>query len=199
MCLLIESICYENGVFVRLPFHQSRLDRSRQHYFGDLKPIVLDQCLKVPESLTNVKVKCRVTYGQKIEAIEYETYIPKIVKSIRLVKSDTIDYSYKLKDRELLNSLFLKRCDADDIVIVKNGYLTDSCYANVVFLRNGSWFTPANPLLPGTRREYYLRNRMIFPLNIKIDDLNQFVEVRLINAMRSIEDSTSIPIERIYF
>ena len=51
----------------------------------------------------------------------------RMVSSLRPVASDTIDYSYKSTNREELNDLFARRGKADDILIVKDGYLTDTC------------------------------------------------------------------------
>jgi 4-amino-4-deoxychorismate lyase len=64
-------------------------------------------------------------------------------------------------------------------------------------LREGTWFTPENPLLKGTRREFYLQNKLISPKLIKPDELLLFEEARLINSMRSIEDGESIRITEI--
>jgi 4-amino-4-deoxychorismate lyase len=197
MLQLIETICFEKGAFQRIPLHEERMNRSRHHFFGSTDKISLGQHLIVPESLKNETLKCRVTYSEEIEQIEYEVYTVKHITSLKLVRDDTIDYNYKFRDRVELNNLLKMRGDSDEILIIKNGEVTDTSFTNIVFLKEGKWFTPEHPLLPGTRREYYIRMNLIKPISITPDDLWQFEEARLINSMRSLEDGKPILISDI--
>ena len=70
-----------------------------------------------------------------------------------MIDNDDICYPYKYTDRDNINRLIELRGDCDDILIIKNGMVTDSSYANVVFRDlNGNWVTPSTFLLPGTIR-----------------------------------------------
>ena len=197
MLQLIETICYENGIFHRIPLHDDRMNRARRHFLGVCAPIFLTQILEVPENLKNAKVRCRVTYSDAIENIEYESYIFKKIESLKLVEGDAIDYSFKYKNRDSLNRLLDDRGSQDEILIVRNGLITDTSFTNIIFLQNGYWYTPALPLLHGTRRTEYLFNRKIFPRNIRPEELKYYEEARLINAMRSMEEAEPIPIDKI--
>lgn len=197
MLQFIETICFEHGAFQRIPLHQERMNRSRNHFFNSPDIISLKELLDIPELLRNLKVKCRITYSDCIENIEYETYTPKETGKLKCVYDDHINYAYKLKNRKAIELLLARRGEADDILIVKEGCVTDASYANVLFLKENRWYTPEHPLLQGTRRAHYLQNGMISAIQIKPADLWQFEEVRLINAMLSIEDAVSIPINRI--
>jgi 4-amino-4-deoxychorismate lyase len=172
--------------------HEERLNRSRNLLFGCNDRLSLTPELKIPVSMRERKVKCRVTYSNEIENIEYEEYVERKIKKLRLVINDTIDYRYKFENRQLLNTLFDTRGHADEILIVRNGEITDTSFTNIIFLKKGKWFTPELPLLPGTRREDYLRKGIIHPKIIKVDNLPDYEEARLINSMRSIEESDSI-------
>jgi 4-amino-4-deoxychorismate lyase len=44
----------------------------------------------------------------------------------------------------------------DDIIIVRNGFVTDASYANLIFRKGDEWFTPATFLLAGTMRAFLL-------------------------------------------
>lgn len=197
MLQLIETICYENGIFHRIPLHDDRMNRARRHFLGVCAPIFLTQSLEVPENLKNAKVRCRVTYSDDIENIEYESYIFKKIESLKLVEGNAIDYSFKYKNRDSLNRLLEDRGSKDEILIVRNGLITDTSFTNIIFLQNGYWYTPALPLLHGTRRAEYLFNRKIFPRNIRPEELKYYEEVRLINAMLSQYDSNPILIKNI--
>lgn len=197
MLQLIETICYENGSFQRIPFHEERMNRSRRHFLGVCAPLILALSLKVPENLSRDKVRCRITYTDQIENIEYESYVFKKIGSLKLVDGNAIDYSFKYKNRDSLNRLLDDRGSQDEILIVRNGFITDTSFTNIVLLQNGYWYTPAMPLLHGTRRAEYLFDRKIFPRNIRPEELKYYEEARLINAMRSMVEAEPIQIDKI--
>jgi 4-amino-4-deoxychorismate lyase len=197
MLQLIETICFIDGQFHRIPFHELRMNRSRSHFFGEVQPISLLQMLGIPESFETGTIKCRVTYSKEVESIEYETYHPRLIRSLRLVYGDAIDYSYKYKKRDSLEELLKTKGEADEILIIRNGLVTDTSFTNVAFLKEGIWYTPATPLLPGTRREYYITQKQLVPADIQPGDLYQYEAARLINAMLSLEDAVPISIANI--
>jgi 4-amino-4-deoxychorismate lyase len=114
-----------------------------------------------------------------------------------MVNVDGVDYRYKYADRKKLQDLYTQRGDADDVLLIKNGLITDTSYANIVFRKGKGWFTPELPLLPGTRRAFYLSQERIETLPIRPEMLPEFDEAHLINAMISLEESPVIPIENI--
>jgi 4-amino-4-deoxychorismate lyase len=197
MLQLIETICFENGIFHRIPLHQERMTRARTHFFNCTDTISLAAILEIPEILKNHKVKCRISYSRTIDEIEYEIYFPKQIQKLQCVYEDTIWYDHKLKNRDALRLLLDKRGTAEEVLIVKNGFITDASYANVVLRKENKWYTPELPLLPGTRRAQYLQNGHLSVAQIKPSDLCQYDELRLINAMLSIEESATIPIDQI--
>jgi 4-amino-4-deoxychorismate lyase len=199
MCQFIETIAYENGQFQRLGLHNERCNRTRKHFFGTLPPIEFESVLSIPEHLKHETVKCKVTYAKEIIHIDYDLYTIRAVHSLRLVVDDTIEYAFKYADRSKLNALFQMRGQYDDILIVKNGLITDTSYANIVFKKDGNWYSPQNPLLQGTRLASYLRNGRIISALLHPDDLHLYSEARIINSMISIESSPIVPIENIHF
>ena len=197
MLQFIETICFENGDFNNLPLHEERMSRTRNHFFGILEPFFLKPFLEIPTQMINHKVKCRLTYGKKIEKIEYELYNIRFIKSLKCVINETIDYCYKYADRKALGALLQMRQQCDEILIVRNGLITDTTFSNIVFQKEGIWFTPTTPLLPGTRRADYLNRKLIRCTTIRPDELHLYQEARLINAMISLEESFPIQIEAI--
>lgn len=197
MLQLIETICFENAQFQRIKLHEERMNSSRRHLFGSRNQLLLTPLLKIPASLYEHKVRCRVTYSTSIEDIEYEQYFSKNIRSLKLVWDDSIEYSYKFKDREALNKLLYLRGNADEVLIVKNGMLSDTSFTNIVFLKNCRWFTPEFPLLAGTKRADYLDKKLILTATIRPEDLNQYEGAKLINSMRSFEEENVIPISQI--
>ena len=66
-----------------------------------------------------------------------------------------------------LNSLFQIRQDKDDILIVKNGLLTDTSIANIALYDGNDWYTPLHPLLKGTKRAELLDKGVLKEKNKK--------------------------------
>jgi 4-amino-4-deoxychorismate lyase len=199
MYQFIETICYERGSFQRIGLHNERCNRTRNHFLGSRPDLHLEMYLNVPTHLINETVKCSVTYGIEIIDIKYDLYKIRPINSLQMVSSNEIDYSFKYADRTKLNALYQLRGQSDDILIVKDGLITDTSYANVIFNRNGEWYSPQNPLLRGTRLENYLREGRVAPALLRPGDLSLFSEARIINAMVSIKNSPVIQIENIHY
>ena len=86
-------------------------------------------------------------------------------------------------DRKEIDKLFEKRGKADDILIVKNGFITDTSIANIAFFDGKKWFTPKTCLLRGTTRERLLKEKKIFEKDIRVEDIKRYKKIALLNAM----------------
>ena len=106
------------------------------------------------------------------------------IQSLRLVPTNDLDYTNKYTEREKLDALFALREGCDDVLIIRNGWITDSYYANVVFFDGKDWWTPELPLLEGTCRARLLANGIIKTIPLQVEDLKNFLGIKLINAMR---------------
>ena len=198
MCRYIETIQLLNGVLLNLEFHQLRFEHTRKVKLGIKNHPRLAELITVPKGLETGKLKCRVSYGEVIELIEFEPELRREVHSLKLVYSDSIAYGFKYADRSELEALFQERADCDDILVVKKGSLSDSFYANVVFWDGENWLTPDTPLLPGTMRASLLNRDLIKEDSITPADLHRFQKLKLINAMNDLEQAPEIPIESIH-
>ncbi len=181
MCLFIETIRIENGKIYNLDYHAERFNRTRATFWKDCAPIDLGGFIS-PQSFSGI-YKCRVVYGREIEEITYTPYCMRKITSLRLVESDTIDYTYKSTNREDLNVLYARREMADDVLIVKDGYLTDTSIANVALYNGERWCTPSRPLLRGTKRAELLGKNLIVEKEILQTHLGEYSKIMLFNAM----------------
>ena len=102
--------------------------------------------------------------------------------TLKVVTSDII-YNYKYANREELNILLQKQHDADEIIIEKEGYLTDTTIANIAFYDGKQWFTPEKPLLKGTMRAKLLDEGFLHTRKIKKEEISDYTHVALMNAM----------------
>ena len=199
MCLLLETIKIVDGKPQNLDYHQVRFENVRKSMFGLKNFELLSEIIKVPEYAQNGLFRCRLLYTEKIEKIEFLPYNFRQIKTLRLVESNGIDYSYKFADRTELEYLFNQKDICDDIIIVKNGLITDSFAANLVFYDGKKWWTPESPLLKGTKREKLLAEKTISACKIEVGDLQKYSLAGLINAMTEFDTMPVITLENIHF
>jgi len=196
---LVESIKLKDGIIQNLEYHQQRMNTSQKELFPEAKPIDLAKVFSTIEMSSLGTFKIRVLYGSTIEKIEIDPYILRSIKSLQLVYDDHIDYHLKFADRQLLNNLYSRRGIYGDIIIVKDGYVTDSYIANLLFFDGIQWITPKTPLLKGTKRQYLLDNGLIYEEEIKADDITGFQKAGMINAMIDMHEMPIIQIKDIHF
>lgn len=199
MSLFIETIRLQEGVLRNLPYHQERFERTRSRELGLSSHPLLEQVIQIPEGLDRGWLKCRVLYGEEIELIEYEAHIRREVSSLKVVHADRLSYASKYANRSELEKLFAERETCDDILIVKEGFVTDCSYANTVFWDGRNWFTPDTPLLEGTMRAYLLDQGLIRKARIKQEDLGKYLKIKLINALNDLEEGPEISMDKVIF
>ncbi len=183
MSLLVESIKVKSGVLYNIQLHNARFNKTRKDLFGINKPVDLRDFVEVPQTDNEIIYKLRILYGPEIEKIEFIPYHIRKVETLKLVHSDDIEYQYKFADRTNLDKLLELKDNCDDILIIKNGFVTDTSYSNIAFYDNSQWLVPETYLLNGTKRQFLLNNKIVKQISIKIEDLKNFSYARLINAM----------------
>lgn len=192
----IESLKIAGEKFSNIELHQQRVDLTCRAFSINRKIEIKD--IPVPQSNDALVRKCRIVYSEDDFSISFTPYIKRKIESLRVVFDDTIDYGFKFEDRDRLNGLFEKRGDCGDILIVKNGFLTDTSFSNIVLFDGDKYFTPSSFLLNGTMRQKLLRDKIIFEKEIKLKDIHSFKKLYLINALNSLEDSLAVSVDDIY-
>lgn len=188
----IETIRLQDGVLHLLALHQARVDRTLAHHAlsaMDLRTVLAGVESQHPDGL----FKCRVLYGGAAPEVEVGPYSPLVRRCVSIVSTD-MDYSYKYADRSRLDAL-LRSAGSDDVIIVKNGLVTDSAIANLVFESPQGLFTPRVPLLEGVQRAHLLQQNVIMPIDIRVDDLRRYEKVHFINAMVPLGTGTTMRME----
>lgn len=174
MSRLIETIRVSGGKLQNLDYHLRRIRQSAPKWdFNELF---------FPQPSHGIH-KIRIVYDQEAASITIEPYTIRQVRTLKLVTDNNVVYDQKFEDRKALEKLFAQRGDCDDILIIKNGAITDASFANIIFRGGDHWVTPASYLLNGTMRQYLLDTRQISEQRITPGDLAQFSHFKLINAM----------------
>jgi len=177
--MFIETIKILDGKVYNIEWHNRRFNQTRLDIFGLDKYINLIKYINPPPIGL---FRCRIVYDIDIISIEYIPYSPKINNTFKIVQSN-IEYKYKYSNRDELNSLKDSANGYDDIIIEKNGLLTDTTIANIAFFDGSKWITPKTPLLRGTVREKLLNRGFLIQKDINSDDLKHFYNFALMNAM----------------
>lgn len=195
---LFESVCVLHGTIVNKTYHEQRFQQAYQKYYGRVAPYPLFEGILIPPEYQINKVKLRVTYGKKGKRPHFTSYQKKEHNNLKVVIDNRIKYALKLQDRHVLNVLYQQRGNCDDVLIVKEGYVTDSSYANLVFFDGSEWFTPSTFLLPGTCRRRLLDLGWIKEREIQLEDVKTFKGFQLINALLDFDPDRVIPISGIW-
>lgn len=200
MSRFIETIRVDQGKPQNLKYHQERVNRTVAHFYGpDAVPPQLADVIRIPKDKMTCLLKCRITYGKQIEKTEFETYLPHPAASLRVVHDNDIDYNFKYAERSRLNELLKQRENCDDVLIVKNGLVTDTSYCNILFYDGAKWVTPATPLLNGTCRARLLEDGDITEEIVTLSSLHKFQKFMLINAMLDFNPVRANAIKHIIF
>ena len=197
MSLLFETIRVVNGLPQHLEWHEARMNLARQEVWKLNTPLSLESEFRTPVEFSAGVVRCNIYYGPGIQEISYKKYEKRMIRSLKLVADFQGDYHLKFTERSMLESCFSLRGACDDILIVKDGLITDTSVSNIIFSDGKRWFTPANPLLGGTCRNRLLSEKKLFEKDIRVEDLGSFIGCKLINAMRSPEEESLIPVSEI--
>lgn len=196
MYQLLETIKVSDKKACLLPLHQTRMNNSYLHLYGQTCPFEVKKILDKEKFDTGV-LKLRFLYNKDFFRIEFAPYLPKSIRTLKPVYCDDIDYSYKYTDREKINSLLAQKEDCDDILIIKKGLVSDTSFCNIVFFDGKRQLTPNMPLLRGVQRENLLRKKEIEEIRIELGDIKNFISFKLINAMLDFEQAPEIGIDEI--
>ena len=156
------------------------MNRSRRELFAVEKALQLEKHLtEIPSSGL---WRCRVLYRQGIEKVEMLPYKGKAFRHFALVEFPG-EYSYKYADRRGFERLLEEYREADDLLLCRNGMLTDTTIANIALRIGGRWWTPEAPLLPGTTRARLLAEGCIGKAPLPREALWEAEGLALMNAM----------------
>jgi len=197
---LVESVRIENRQLHHIDLHNRRINHAIRAVYGKELMVDIEAIVKIPENLSADRYKCRLNFYP--DKVDYTIipYTQREIKSLKVIVDNTIDYTFKSENRQQLDVSFLKRGNCDDIIIIKNGHITDAWAANILLFDGKDWFTPDTPLLKGVQREFLLQEEKIKQREITTGVLNIFQKVKLINAMIDFERAPEISIpEGIFF
>ncbi|WP_282180779.1 aminotransferase class IV [Maribacter stanieri] len=194
---LFESVCIENSQIKNEHYHESRFRSSYIQQYKTHPNYSLFDGIHLTNLDNALKYKLRIGYKQHGTRYSISLYENSIPTSLQLVNDDTINYSLKRNNRKKLNQLFDQRGNSEDVLIVRNGLITDASYSNILFTDGKLITTPSTPLLQGTCRARLLDDNKITEAHILESDIQNFKSFQLVNALNDFDDTRWVPISKI--
>lgn len=183
MCRFIESIKLVDGEFCRLEFHQERVNAVFQQFYSENEVFNLKEIIHLQTFPEQGIFKCRIVFDSRIQEIQILPYSIRTIRSLKLVEVSLNSSTYKSEERTGINAAFENRSNCDDVLMVVNGCITDTSYANVALFDSNQWFTPDSPVIFGTQRAALLQSGKIKTKRIPVTELSNFTKIRIFNAM----------------
>ena len=136
LIMLFETLAINNGRILNLDYHNRRFKQGQlflhcQKMIDDVADII-----HIDDDFKDNLIRCRITYDKHDIKVKYFDYIPKNIQSFKLIECNDIDYTYKYDDRNLLNDLLSQKGDCDEIIIIKNNFVSDCSVGNLLFLKD---------------------------------------------------------------
>ncbi len=170
-----ETIKIQDYEVFNLSYHEKRISKT----IG--LNISLSEYIYPP---SNKLLRCKVIYDKTgILDIQYFPYEKKHIKTFKLIFDDKIDYSKKYLDRSSLDELYEQRDNCDEIIIVKNGIVSDTSIANIAIFYKDTWLVSKDSLLEGTLKTRLIEEKKLYEKNITVQMLQKASKIALLNAM----------------
>lgn len=199
MFQLFESIRIFDGVPGLIEFHQRRMDYSYRLLYDKPNPFFLSDIIIKENTRLKKLVKLKVSYSEENYTCDFFLYNRRIINSIKCVDVGKYNYNLKYTDRSFINGLRDKNNCYDDILMIKNDFVTDTSYCNIIFYDGDNWYVPLEPLFKGVQREFLIHKKLIKELRIRLKDISKFESFKLVNSMITFSDSEVRSTKKIHF
>ena len=196
MYQFIESIKIENGQAFLLNLHQQRIYQTFANFHREciINLHTLLSSLQLPQKGL---YKWRIVYNLNGDfEHQFIPYSFTEIKDFELVENNEINYSFKYLDRTHLDTM-KKQSLTQEIIIVKKGFISDTTFSNLIFLKDDIWHTPKTFLLNGVQRLNLIHLVIIQETEINLENLKEFSHFQIINAMNGFNSSFIYPINKI--
>lgn len=192
-----ESIRIEDGQLQNTKYHLQRMMLTCLGAFGSFKFSHLFEDFIIPEEFRDEISKLKLYYNESRWDFEIFSYQRKPVESLQMVDAKDLIYERKYTQRLAIEELTRDKGQCDDILIIKEGLVTDTSIANIVFFHDNVLLTPADCLLAGTERQRLLKEGIADAVRIRTEDIPYFDGFCIINAMNPLGCRPVSPVKNI--
>lgn len=189
---LFETIAIIDGQPQNLPYHQQRYNEAMRGYFSVEPQLNLAEIIQVPSQFQQGLVRCRVDYNAADFACAFFPYQPRQIRTFQCVQTQGLDYRFKYADRKRFD--FIQTLQADEAIIINDGFVSDCSIGNLLFLKENQWVSSSHFLLKGTQLSKLLAEGKVVLAPIKAEDLASYEKVMMINALNPFDEQRALPI-----
>lgn len=181
--MFLETIRVQDGHARHVADHIDRMRCTALHFGFTAPALPADLDALVPHTLRTGIVRCRIVYGHTLREITFTPYRRRRLERLIAVDAGVMDYAFKYADRSPLARPQIPLTEADELLFVRGGYVTDTSYTNLILRRGDELVTPDTFLLDGTCRRRLLRTAQVRTAQVRLSDLTAYDELLLVNAM----------------
>ena len=192
--MFLETIRVQDGHARHVADHIDRMRRTALHFGFTAPALPADLDALVPHDLRTGIVRCRIVYGHTLREITFTPYRRRRLERLIAVDAGTMDYAFKYADRSPLARPNIPLSEADELLFVRGGYVTDTSYTNLILRRGDELITPDTFLLDGTCRRRLLRTTQVRTAQVRLSDLPAYDELLLVNAMMPLGEALRLPV-----
>lgn len=109
MSLLFETIRIVDGVPMHMHWHRERMRKAENELRGAVVGRMADIEIAVPPEFSKGLVRCNLHFDGETVKISFSGYHKRMIRSLKMVYSNSIDYHLKYTDRSAIDSLMLLR------------------------------------------------------------------------------------------
>lgn len=194
---LFETIAIIDGNIQNIEYHQARYHNACRNYLKNEPVLNLAEIINVPVKYQSGLVRCKVEYNSVEYQIQYFPYQAKRIEFFQLVQCENLNYQFKYTDREIFANLPIST--NSEVILLNDGKVSDCTIGNLLFLKNGKWFSPVDYLLKGTQLSRLLEKKRVELYRITADNLRDFEQVMMINALNPFDLARALPIQAVRF
>ena len=191
--MFLETIRVQDGHARHVADHIDRMRRTALHFGFTAPALPADLDALVPHDLRTGIVRCRIVYDHTLREITFTPYRRRRLERLIAVDAGTMDYAFKYADRSPLARPQIPLTEADELLFVRGGYVTDTSYTNLILRRGDELVTPDTFLLDGTCRRRLLRTAQVRTAQVRLSDLSAYDELLLVNAMMPLDEALRLP------
>lgn len=194
---LFETIAIIDGNIQNIEYHQARYHNACRNYLKNEPVLNLAEIINVPVKYQSGLVRCKVEYNSVEYQIQYFPYQAKRIEFFQVMQCENLNYQFKYTDREIFANLPIST--NSEVILLNDGKVSDCTIGNLLFLKNGKWFSPVDYLLKGTQLSRLLEKKRVELCRITADNLRDFEQVMMVNALNPFDLARALPIQAVRF
>lgn len=181
-----ETLACREGIILHVEAHRARCMSTLQQCVprGQM-PSWLSHPV-VPEEYTKGFYRVKLQYDGFSWQVDWFPYQRQHHTGLTFYEIGSFEYPHKRTDRTYFENCL--RTSGQEVWLHRNGVLLDTTYSHVALWMQDGWVTPAAWLLPSTKRQVLVDQKLVKESPLNLTDIPRNGYLILYNALRDWED-----------